>query len=325
MAETFYFTFGRKLFMPFVIKISILGVLAIVAVVIAIEVFLAIDHLRRGPVPDGPDSRFFSKPAIAIHIIALTGMLCLCCGFFVELYWLEVNVIRIGTDKLNGVKLRIVQISDLHCDKKMRNEEKLVRLVNAAKPDVIVFTGDAVNDPEFTGLFRERIQGLEAGIAKLAVRGNWFREIESGELFEGTGFEVLERDTVRLEKEGVEFYISGLNFWDHAYSDKLLSANSPDTFNVFLYHSPDLIEDVTNYNVDLYLSGHTHGGQIAIPFYGAVLTFSKFGKKYESGLYRVGETHLYVNRGIGMEGGRAPRARFLARPEITIFDIGSED
>jgi predicted MPP superfamily phosphohydrolase len=91
---------------------------------------------------------------------------------------------------------------------------------------------------------------------------------------------------------------------------------------VFLYHFSDLVESLKRVNVDLYLSGHTHGGQVALPFYGAIITLSKFGKKYESGMYRVGETILYVNRGIGLEPRPAPQIRFLARPEITVFDIG---
>ena len=94
-----------------------------------------------------------------------------------------------------------------------------------------------------------------------------------------------------------------------------------DAFSVFLYHFPGLIEDVGDLNIDLYLAGHTHGGQIRLPFYGALVTLSRYGKKYEAGEYAVGDTILYVNRGIGMEGGLAPRVRFLCRPEITVFDI----
>jgi len=65
----------------------------------------------------------------------------------------------------------------------------------------------------------------------------------------------------------------------------------------------------------------THGGQIALPFYGALITLSKFGKRYESGLYHEAQTSMYVNRGIGMEGGFAPRVRFWATPEITTIEI----
>ena len=60
---------------------------------------------------------------------------------------------------------------------------------------------------------------------------------------------------------------------------------------------------------------------MALPIYGALVTFSKYGKKYESGLYELNNTILYVNRGIGMKGSTARRVRFLARPEITVFDI----
>jgi len=60
---------------------------------------------------------------------------------------------------------------------------------------------------------------------------------------------------------------------------------------------------------------------VRVPFYGALITFSRYDKKYEAGLYRVGATTMYVNRGIGMEGWRTPRVRFLARPEITVIDV----
>lgn len=63
---------------------------------------------------------------------------------------------------------------------------------------------------------------------------------------------------------------------------------------------------------------------MALPFYGALVTLSKFGKRYEAGLYHEGDTWLYVNRGIGMEGGPAPRVRFCARPELTILEIAGK-
>ena len=96
---------------------------------------------------------------------------------------------------------------------------------------------------------------------------------------------------------------------------------SAERFGVLLHHYPDLIEEPAVSKVDLYLTGHTHGGQVALPLYGALITLSKHGKRYEAGKYVVGDTILYVNRGIGMEGGRVPRVRFWARPEITVFDI----
>jgi uncharacterized protein len=71
----------------------------------------------------------------------------------------------------------------------------------------------------------------------------------------------------------------------------------------------------------LYCTGHTHGGQVALPWYGALVTFARFGKRYEAGLYHEGDTWMYVNRGIGMTGGWPPRVRFGSRPELTVIDI----
>lgn len=74
--------------------------------------------------------------------------------------------------------------------------------------------------------------------------------------------------------------------------------------------------EASELDVDLYLCGHTHGGQIRLPFFGALITSSDLGKRYEAGRYQQNNTTLYVSRGLGMEGLGAPRARFLSPPEI---------
>jgi predicted MPP superfamily phosphohydrolase len=104
-----------------------------------------------------------------------------------------------------------------------------------------------------------------------------------------------------------------------------LLANGPgDTFNVLLYHSPDLMPEAVELGVDLYLCGHTHGGQIRLPLFGAIITSSAFWKRYEMGRYEEGNTTLYVSRGLGLEGFGAPRARFLASPEIILWTLDGQ-
>jgi predicted MPP superfamily phosphohydrolase len=173
--------------------------------------------------------------------------------------------------------------------------------------------------------FRDALKRLEAPLGKFAVTGNqdvgWASQID---MLEGTGFRWLDRETVVVAKGADSIRFSGLNFVRANPATSFLKSLPGDRFNVFLYHTPDLIEDVSDPSVDLYLCGHTHGGQICLPWWGALMTFSKFGKKYESGLYRVGETTLYVNRGLGMEQRPAPQVRFWARPEIAVFDIVPE-
>ena len=86
-------------------------------------------------------------------------------------------------------------------------------------------------------------------------------------------------------------------------------------------HYPDDIYEAAKYNVDLYCAGHTHGGQVALPLYGAIVSYSKLGKRFERGLFKIKQTWLYVNREIGMDGGYSPRIRFRTRPEITVIDV----
>ena len=94
-----------------------------------------------------------------------------------------------------------------------------------------------------------------------------------------------------------------------------------DPLKLVAYHTPDLVEDLQAFAPDVYFAGHTHGGQVRFPLYGAVATMSKFDKKYEMGRYQVGPTTLYVSRGIGFEPRPAPRVRFLCRPEIAVIDL----
>ncbi len=263
--------------------------------------------------------------AIALHIIAGIGILCVLYGYFIEPYWLEINRISIQTDKLKDTTFRIVQISDLHCDKKVRLEAKLPDIINNLDPDIIVFTGDTINRKSALPLFQDTMRKLHAPLGKFAVNGNWDLSYWSNlKLFDETGFEELRLHERIVEKDGESISISGLAFENGKTSFRLVGKLKPENFNLFLYHNSGLMDYFDSIPIDLYLCGHTHGGQVALPFYGALTTLSRHGKKYEAGLYRQGHIRLYVNRGIGLEGGMSPKVRFCARPEITVFDIGPE-
>jgi len=263
-----------------------------------------------------------SRPAMVLHVLAIGGLACIGYARFIEPTWIDVSMMTIPTPKLKEASIRIVQISDLHCDTKPRNEERLVAIVDDLKPDIVVATGDYLNDASALPLLKDTLSKIHAPLGAFAITGNFEAHHWSGlDLFSDTGFEPLEQNTTTLTKGSDIISITGLNF-DRADAYRgLLQGFPTDRFHVFLYHMPDLIEDVDDFGVDLYLCGHTHGGQIAMPLYGALITFSKFGKKYESGMYRVGPTTLYVNRGLGLEPRPAPQMRFFARPEIAVFDI----
>jgi len=303
-------------------SIVLLVFLAVVATIYLLEARLLLRLLFSRLAGKQTGSGILSKPAIILHSLALAGIVCLAYSYFIEPYWIEVRTVTIATEKFKNTDLRIVQISDLHCDRTVRNENRMVDIINSLKPDIIVFTGDSLNVPDALPGFKEVMARLKAGIGKYAVRGNfdvWFwKDLD---LFGETGFKVLDKETVRLSKNGEAFCITGLSCEYRGKIPKIFVNSAGGCYSIFLHHYPDLIEDVKDASFDLDLAGHTHGGQVALPFYGALITLSKYGKKYESGKYIVGPTVLYVNRGIGLEGGAAPRIRFWSRPEITIFDI----
>ncbi len=308
-------------------KIALLMLIALtlLATLYAAELFLLFSFILNRIQKKGKPNKFLSKPAILAHILTVITLVCLIYSFFVEPYWVEIHNVRIETKKLKAAGLRVVQISDLHCDKKIVNEKKLPLLINPLKPDIIVFTGDSLNSPEGLNIFKDTLKSLKATIGKFAVRGNFdAMQWNHLDLFSGTGFELLDDKSVLLRKNGESFRISGLGAKQDSIPQTLLKDIPSDCYSIFLYHLPDLAESLAGTNIDLYLAGHTHGGQINLPFYGAIITFSKLGKKYESGLYKIGDKILYVNRGLGLEAGFAPKARFLARPEITVFDIEPE-
>jgi predicted MPP superfamily phosphohydrolase len=108
---------------------------------------------------------------------------------------------------------------------------------------------------------------------------------------------------------------------DRTVLSELMQQAPPGAYSILLYHSPDLIEAAAQNGVDLYLAGHTHGGQVRFPFIGAVITLSAYRRKYASGLHTLGPTTLYTSRGLGMEGLHLPRARLLCPPEIVVIDL----
>jgi predicted MPP superfamily phosphohydrolase len=291
-------------------------VTAVFCLFAAILVRLIKDRLRKRTYSLSPRDRI-------ILPLGIIGVICVLYGLLIEPYWLSVEHVKLLTAKIpEGQSLRIVQLSDLHCDPKPRLERKLPAVVAAERPDLIVFTGDAINSPAGLTIFRE----LMAQLAKIAptyvVAGNWDTSFfKTSDRFTGTGVTQLINEPARITLKGIDLCIAGLPVDTKHTISEVLKSVPESSYKIFLFHYPDFIEDMEHSKVDLYLAGHTHGGQVAMPFYGALITASNRGKQFESGLHKLGNTYEYTNRGIGMEGGMAPRVRFLARPEVTVFDI----
>jgi len=266
-----------------------------------------------------PPSRPIRRARTLLLAVGAVGMGCIAYGYFIEPYRLEVTHHRLVIPHLKTA-LKVVHISDLHCEKP-RLESEMVTRVTEEKPDLIVFTGDALNKPEGLPLFRQTMQQLSRVAPAFGVSGNWdswyWKQLHP---LADTGFRELNGDVAELEVRGQKVRVGGVAVEDEEGVPAVLEGFGQDALSIFLYHYPDEIEKVRG-RADLYCAGHTHGGQVALPFYGALITLSRYGKRFEAGLYREGTTWLYVNRGLGMEGGAAPRVRFCARPEVTVLEL----
>jgi predicted MPP superfamily phosphohydrolase len=241
----------------------------------------------------------------------------------VEPRWVTVQEVGLGGVLPEDRRpVRIAVISDLHAEGDREPWSGLAEQVNSTDPDLILMLGDTLNRSRALPVLRRILRRMRASHGKYAVWGNWETWYWSRlPLLEGTGFSWLHRRRVTKRIHGQTVHLVGLPFGNKtkgARAERLL-ARAPRGWRIFLYHTPDLVMEVPS--ADLYLAGHTHGGQVAIPLYGALVTLSRFGKRFERGLYRVEQTHLYVNPGIGVEP--AVPVRLGVRPEVTLITLGS--
>ncbi len=240
-------------------------------------------------------------------------------GLLVEPRWPEITFTEVDTPRLpRGERLRVVHLTDFHAEGSSPVLEGLPERVNALKPDLLVFTGDTLNSAEGLPVVKDLLARIEAPLGRFAAQGNQDVAYRAEtDLFGGVAVELTGEPQAVGDGRAV---LCGAPYPNGGVLERCLRA-SEGRLRIVAYHTPDLVEDLAPLGPDLYLAGHTHGGQVRVPLYGAVVTMSELGKRYEMGRYTVGSTALYVNRGVGMEGGLAPRVRFLCRPEIAVIDL----
>lgn len=264
----------------------------------------------------------------------LLGTLLVFYGFWVEPHRLGVTFQRLQSPKLGFSRpLRVLHLADIHVERTTARELKMLKEVETLKPDLILFSGDWLNlsytrDPRAAENARAILSELHAPLGVFAVSGSPAvdpPDVVEG-LLEGMGnIRWLRQETAVISHEGKRIEIVGLDCTHRPFVDapKLratLNGNHAD-FRILLYHTPDLAPEAAGMDVDLQLSGHTHGGQVRIPFYGALYAASLYGKAFESGRRQIGDLTLYISRGIGLEGGGAPRVRFNCPPEMILWEL----
>jgi uncharacterized protein len=272
------------------------------------------------------------RRAVGITFWAINGLLTLLVvyGFYIEP--LEVKVTHLQVMVPAGTisqPVRILHLSDTHVERTTRRERILPGLIDREHPDLILLTGDYLNlsyldDPTALADAHHLFTQIHAPLGAYAVQGTV--DDPPGlmqRLFEGTDITILDNQVKEVAVPGGALSLVGIRNTGYWQDQNVLSQTAPQAagYRILLYHTPDLIEAAASDGIDLYLAGHTHGGQVRLPFYGALVTFSVHGKKYEAGRYQFGSMTAYVSRGLGMEGSIAPRIRFLCPPEVVVIDL----
>lgn len=256
----------------------------------------------------------------------------------IEPAWIEVTQQRISLSRLGTdfAGYRIVQISDIHSDLVWTDQERVeevVQLVNEQQPDLVVITGDFIsglaNSKNLAAL--SPLRSLRARDGVFAVLGNHDHAggaAQVRDMLHTYGVYELNNASHTIKRGDSKLHVVGLDdlllphdqvipIWSYKpLLDSILRGLPAAGETILLVHEPDFADvAATMGRIGLQLSGHSHGGQIRIPFYGP-LALPALGERYPQGLYRTGNMLHYTNRGIGMV---APRVRFNCRPEITVF------
>ncbi len=232
---------------------------------------------------------------------------------FIEPTWLKIQHVRIGDGK---VGVRFAHFSDIHHKGDRAYLQTVVATINSLKPDFVCFTGDLIEQKKFLPEALAILSGLKSPL--FGVPGNhdyWsqagFAPIE--QTFAATGGAWLMDSQQAIANGKINLIGSG-----GLFKNNIPKPSSPGAKNILLMHYPAWAKMLGDRKYDLILAGHSHGGQVRIPFYGApIVPFNV--DEYDLGLFQTPAGPLYVNPGIGYIFKY--NIRFNCRPEITLFEV----
>jgi hypothetical protein len=254
----------------------------------------------------------------------------------IERHWVDIHHISIKLKNLPEAfhGYRIAHLADFHYGEYSEPTyiRHVIRVANALKPDMFALTGDFISAYPLVRTisvdFAHHCAGLLSGLhapLKAAVLGNHDALIGSKEVtnaLTSNGITVLKDNSMPIEKDGARLWLAGVAdalVWPGANLQAAIpAARRRETEPLILMaHEPDYADQVVGSGVDLILSGHTHGGQVRIPFM-PLMDLPPMGEKYIEGLFAIGDLQLFVTRGIGTVG--VP-FRFRCPPEIALITL----
>ena len=268
--------------------------------------------------------------------IILFCLLLIIWARFISTNGLKVNEIKIVNEKLpvsfNGYK--IVHFSDVHYGKTISKKslDKIVDKINLTNPDLVVFTGDLIDkDIDITDKtiedITESLSKIDAKHGKYTIKGNHDYTSDSFiEIMNNSDFNILENCYDLIYNDINEYiYLGGLSSsikteidYDKTLEYFKTENDNTNIYSIMLLHEPDNIDNVlNNQHIDLALAGHSHGGQVRIPFIGGIVK-NKDAYKYPEDYYKINDTNLYVSFGLGTT---TYPFRFMNKPSINFYRL----
>ncbi|WP_419926234.1 metallophosphoesterase [Candidatus Poriferisocius sp.] len=279
----------------------------------------------------------FGRPCPAIiTALCLVSFAAIPAGVYathIEPFWLRVDAVQLTVEGI-GDDIRIGVIADLQTTSIGSYENEAIDRLISLEPDIVVFPGD-VHQIE-TGQFDERAPEFTQLVERLVsavptvylVNGHSDTVSDLWRITRGTGARVLDNEIDTFEINGAVVHLAGVSLDGRDYepaarqiAERITDQDLPGV-RILLAHEPDAIKLLNGSTVDLLVSGHTHGGQVAIPFFGPPITASSVPRQVAAGgLHELHGTPVYVSTGVGRERGNAPQLRFGVRPTIGIIDL----
>ena len=282
----------------------------------------------------------------AVTALLAIGMLCVAWGVVVERRWYRLVRHRLDILPVDGEgprSLTILHLSDLHFVADDRR--KAAFLAGLPRADVTIVTGDFLAEPEAVETVVAAVEPLRGRLASWFVLGsndyfvpkplNFFKYFKkgraprsarrgrSGELIaqlEAGGWEHLRNVRREVELAGLPVELLGLDDAHINWHDsRAIPRSAPERFGLAVMHSPDSAPESAACGYELIVAGHTHGGQVCLPFVGALVTNSTLPRRLAGGLIRMGSAVMYLSPGLGTS--KYAPFRFACRPEATLLEL----
>jgi len=232
----------------------------------------------------------------------------------------------------NFYGFKIVQISDIHYKVTTTKEdlEKIVKEINLLKPDIVIFTGDLFdNNIKYTKKdyndLKKILKNIDYNISKYAIKGEDDLSIKNWEsIIEESDFVDLNDSYEVIYNNGLEpILLVGISSnYKKNHIEKTINSiyeeiNIEYKYSILILHEPDVIDSIDYSKFNLILAGHTHGGQIKLPFIDGIIK-DKYAKEYTDKHYDLGNTNLYISSGIGTT---KYKLRLLNKPSINFYRL----